>query len=203
MNLFLTGFEPFGGEKVNPSYEILRNIKDDFGGVRIVKFEVPTAYYVSIAEATAKVRELSPFAVLSIGQAGGRSSISLERIAINVSDTTTPDNLGQCPFNEPIDPSGKEAYFATIPLYAILNKLKENGIPASISNSAGTFVCNHLMYGILNYIHKYNLNTKAGFMHVPYLESQVVNKPNTPSMALETMVKAVETAIEVILDDSD
>jgi len=203
MKILLTAFEAFGGEDINPSYEVLKRIGDSFDGVNIIKLKVPTAFYASVEVTVEKIKETHPDVVLSIGQAGGRTEITVERFAVNIDDTSVPDNLGQKPDSKLINVEGDTAYFATIPVKSIVNAMKELGIPASISNSAGTFVCNHLMYGVLNYIHKNNLEIKAGFIHVPYLEEQVLGKPDTPSMPLETMIRAIETAIKVIVSKND
>lgn len=199
MKILVTAFDPFGGESVNPSYEVLKNLKDNIEGAEIIKLQVPTAFYVSVEKAIEKIKEVNPDAVLSIGQAGGRYDISVERVAINIDDARIPDNMGQQPIDIPIDPEGPPAYFATIPIKEIVEAIKKENLPASVSNSAGTYVCNHLMYGILNYIHKNKLNIKAGFIHIPYLPEQVLEKPNTPYMSLSDMVKAIETAIKVIV----
>lgn len=196
--ILITGFDPFGGEKINPAYEAVKAIKDNINGVEVVKMEVPTVFYDSIEKVTKKIEEIDPIAVLLIGQAGGRFGMTVERVAINVDDARIKDNKGQQPIDKPIDPEGQPAYFSTIPVKKIVEKMKENKIPASVSNTAGTFVCNHLLYGTLNYIHKNNKNIKAGFIHVPFLPEQVIDKPNTPSMSVETIVKALETAVEVI-----
>ncbi|SEF73784.1 pyroglutamyl-peptidase I . Cysteine peptidase. MEROPS family C15 [Caloramator fervidus] len=199
MKILVTAFDPFGGEKINPSYEVLTRLNDVIEGAEIIKLQVPTAFYVSVDRAIEKIKEEKPDVVLSIGQAGGRFDITIERVAINIDDARIPDNLGQQPIDTPIDESGEPAYFSTLPIKAIVNGIREEKIPASISNSAGTYVCNHLLYGILNYIKKNKLNIKAGFIHIPYLPEQVIDKPNTPSMSIETMVKAIETAIKVIV----
>jgi len=202
MKVLVTAFDPFGGENINPSYEVLKRLKDNIEGAEIIKLQVPTVFYLSVEKVIEKIKEVNPNVVLSIGQAGGRYDISVERIAINIDDARIPDNINQQPIDTPIDPEGNAAYFATIPIKAIVEGIRKENIPASVSNSAGTYVCNHLMYGILNYIHKNNLNIKAGFIHIPYVPAQVVNKPNTPSMSLEDMVKAIEIAIGVIVKNS-
>jgi len=202
MKILVTAFDPFGGENINPSYEVLKNLKDNIEGAEIIKIQVPTVFYLSVEKVIEKIKEVKPDAVLSIGQAGGRYDITVERIAINIDDARIPDNIGQQPIDTPIDPEGAPAYFATIPIKEIVEEIKKENIPASISNTAGTYVCNHLMYGILNYVHKNGLNIKAGFIHIPYLPVQVLNKPYTPSMSLGDMVKAIETAIKVIAKKS-
>ena len=199
MKILVTGFEPFGGETINPAYEVVKRLKDNIGGAEVIKLEVPTAFNKSIETAVEKMKQINPDFVLNIGQAGGRYDISVERVAINISDARIPDNLNQQPVDVKIDEKGENAYFASIPIKDIAEAIKAKNIPASVSDSAGTYVCNHLMYGVLNYINQNNLNTKAGFIHIPYLLQQVINKQHTPAMDLYTMVTAIETAIEVIV----
>ncbi len=139
--------------------------------------------------------------MLSIGQAAKKYSINVERVAINIDDARIPDTIGQQPIDIPIDPQGSTAYFATIPIKKIVEEIKKEKIPAVISNTAGTYVCNHLMYGILNYIHKNNLPIKAGFIHLPYLAEQVLDKPDTAFMSLEDMNKAIKVALRAIIND--
>jgi pyroglutamyl-peptidase len=199
MKILVTGFDPFGGEKINPAYEVVKNLKDNIAGAEVVKLQVPTAFYESVECTVKKIKEVNPDFVLNIGQAGGRYGITPERVAVNIDDARIPDNLNQQPVDTKIDENGENAYFATIPIKAIAAAIKSKNIPASVSDSAGTFVCNHLMYGVLNYINKNKLNIKAGFIHIPFLFQQIINKPNTPGMDLDTMVEAIETALEVIV----
>lgn len=203
MKILVTGFDPFGGEKVNPAFEVIKELKDNIEGAEIVKLQVPTAFYSSIKKTVEKIEEIKPDAVLMIGQAGGRFDVTVERIAINLDDARIPDNEGNQPIDKLVDEEGLTAYFATLPIKAIVNRIKEKNIPASVSNSAGTYVCNHLMYGILNHIYKNKLNIKAGFIHIPFLLEQVLNKPNVPAMTLDRMVTAIESAIEVIAKNEE
>lgn len=198
MKILVTGFDPFGGEKVNPAFEVIKKLKDNIEGAEIVKLQVPTAFYSSVNKTVEKIEEIKPDVVLMIGQAGGRFDVTVERIAINLDDARIPDNEGNQPIDRLVDEEGLTAYFATLPIKAIVNRIKEKNIPASVSNSAGTYVCNHLMYGVLNHIYKNKLNIKAGFIHIPFLLEQVLNKPNVPAMTLDSMVTAIESAIEVI-----
>ena len=135
--------------------------------------------------------------ILCVGQAGGRPDITVERVAINCDDFRIPDNGGNQPEDEPVVADGPSAYFATLPKKNIVNALHQNGIPAKVSNTAGTFVCNHLMYGVCHYAAQKG-NIQAGFMHIPYLPSQVVDKPNQPSMAVETVRATLETIVHVL-----
>ena len=197
--ILLCAFDPFGGEKINPALEAVRLVHCD--GAVIEKCEVPTVFYKSVKVVEEKIEAFHPDAVLMIGQAGGRDKITPERIAINISDTRIADNEGNCPCDEPIVLDAPAAYFSTLPIKAIAEAIAASGIPSEISNSAGTFVCNHLMYGVLNYIEARRYDCIAGFIHIPFLPEQVADKPAMPSLPLEIDVRAIETAIGVIVSE--
>jgi pyroglutamyl-peptidase len=199
MKILVTGFDPFGGEKINPAFEVIKRLRGNIEGAEVVKLEIPTAFYSSTNKIVEKLKEVNPDVVLMIGQAGGRFEVTVERVGVNVDDARIPDNENQQPVDKAIDEDGLPAYFATIPIKAIVQEIKARNIPASVSNTAGTYVCNHIMYGVLNYIYKNKLNIKGGFIHIPYLLEQVITKPNTPAMSLEIMVEAIEIAIEAIV----
>lgn len=202
--ILVTGFTPFGGESVNPSWQIATMLPNTISGAAIEVIEVPTEFHRAIAVTTKAIDKLSPVIVLSLGQAGGRANLSLERVAINIDDAAIADNAGAQPIDEPIVKRAPAAYFSTLPIKAMVAAMIDNNIPATISNSAGTFVCNHLLYGALHHIAKHKLNVQAGFMHVPYLPSQVVGSANMPSMSLADMCLGVEVAIRAaIMDKSD
>lgn len=204
MKILLTAFDPFGGDSVNPAQEAVKKVKDTVAGAEIIKLEVPTVFGKSIEKAAAAMESIRPDAVLCIGQAGGRFALCPERVAINVDDARIPDNEGKQPIDVPIFEDGMPAYFSTLPIKAMVQSIKEAGLPASVSNTAGTFVCNHLMYGVLYHInHKYP-NMRGGFMHVPYIPEQAVNLPDKPYMALDDIVRGIEAAIAAIAaNDSD
>lgn len=143
-------------------------------------------------------RTNKPDAIISLGQAGGRSCISIERVAINVDDAKIADNDGNKPIDKFIFEDGENAYFSTLPIKAMVEAIKAAKIPAEISNSAGTYVCNHLMYGILYKINKERLNIRAGFIHLPYIPSQVIEQPGRPSMSLDDIVKGIKAACLVL-----
>lgn len=201
MKVLVTGFEPFGGEKINPSFEAVKLLPDSIDGVSIIKRQVPTVFRKSIEELKRLIEEIKPDVVLCVGQAGGRSEISIERVAINIDDANIKDNEGNQPVDEIIFEDGENAYFSNLPIKAMVEKIKNNGIPACISNSAGTFVCNHIMYGLLYLIDKKYPHIKGGFIHVPYLPEQVVDKRNIPSMSLDNIKKALVLAIEAIIEN--
>ena len=196
MKLLLTAFDPFGGDKVNPALEAVKLVSEKVGNVEVVKLEVPTVFRKSIATVAAAIAKEKPDAVLCIGQAGGRFGVTPERVAINVTDARIPDNEGNQPIDEPVFADGDAAYFSNLPVKAMVQAIKDAGYPSSLSNSAGTYICNHVMYGILYYIHKEFPDVRGGFIHVPYAASQAVNKPNTPSMAITDITAALEAAIE-------
>jgi pyroglutamyl-peptidase len=200
MKILISAFEPFGGESINPAFEAVKRLPDVIAGVQVIKQEVPVVFNLSIQQVVARLDEIQPEFWLGVGQAGGRFDITVERVAINVSDGRIADNAGYQPVDEPIDPAGETAYFASIPIKTIVAEIRNQHIPASVSNSAGTYVCNHLMYGVLNHIHKNHLRMRGGFIHIPFLPDQAVTKPSTtPSMALELMIQALETAVQVMV----
>lgn len=198
MKLLLTGFDPFGGETVNPSWEAAKLVPAALGDVEIVKLPVPTAFAGAASVLEEALRRERPHAVLCLGQAGGRTGLTPERVAINVDDARIPDNDGYQPVDVPIVPDGPAAYFATLPVKAMVAAVREAGLPASLSNSAGTFVCNHLMYCLLHMLKTEYPGTRGGFMHVPYLPEQVSDKPGQPFMALGDIVRGIQAAIGAI-----
>lgn len=195
MKVLLTGFDPFGGETTNPSYEAVKLVPDTIDDIQVIKIEVPTVFRKSIEKLEQSIEEHKPDIVICVGQAGGRYEISIERVAINIDDARIPDNEGNQPIDEPIFADGDAAYFSNLPIKAITNEIKKAGIPVSVSNTAGTFVCNHIMYGLLYLIQKKYQNMQGGFIHVPFLPEQVLNKPNTPYMSLEYIAKALIVAV--------
>ena len=198
MKLLLTAFDPFGGDTVNPALEAVALVPDRVGGVDIVKVIVPTVFGVSVDVGSQAIAAEHPDAVLCIGQAGGRYEVTPERIGINVDDARIPDNAGNQPIDAPIAPGGPPAYFATLPVKAMAQAIRRAGLPSAVSNSAGTFVCNHLMYGVLHYAATQGLGIPAGFMHVPFTPAQVVARPGTPAMSIPDIVTAITAAIGAI-----
>ena len=195
--ILLCAFDPFGGESVNPALMAVGQVS--FEGVDLRKTEVPTVFYKSVTFVCNIIDEFKPDAVIMIGQAGGRDKITPERVAINVSDARIADNEGNMPCDEPIREGAPAAYFSTLPIKDIKAALDSAEIPCAISNSAGTFVCNHLMYGVLNHIEKRGLDTLAGFIHIPFLPEQTAQKEGVASLPLEIDVKAIELAIGVVV----
>lgn len=198
MKLLLTAFDPFGGETVNPAQEAVKMVSSRVGNVEIIKCVVPTVFGKSIKTVAAAIADCRPDAVLCIGQAGGRADLTPERIAINLDDASIADNEGNRPVDTPIFPDGKPAYFSTLPVKAMVAAIRAAGIPASLSNTAGTFVCNHLMYGVLYTLEKYCPGVRGGFLHVPYIPSQVTGGRGIPSMSAADIVRGLEAAIAAI-----
>ena len=201
--VLITGFEPFGGEQVNPSWEVVSRLDNAIiAGCRVVARQLPCVFGESLSVLNSTIDTLSPSLVLAIGQAGGRADITVERVAINVDDARIPDNKGQQPVDEPIIAGGPAAWFSTLPIKAMVAAMREAGVPASVSQTAGTFVCNHVMYGLL---HKLSdiAEVKGGFIHIPYLPQQATAHPGAPSMAAETVRLALEVAIATALQVDD
>ena len=199
MKILITGFDPFGGEPVNPALEAVKLMKDEIAGAKIIKLEIPTVFRKSVEKIHVMMKAEQPDVVLSIGQAGGRFGVTPERVAINVDDARIKDNEGNQPVDTPIFTDGEAAYFSNLPVKAMVEAIKNKGLPSTLSNSAGTFVCNHVMYGVLYYIHKEFPNVRGGFIHVPFITDQVVTKPNVASMALADITEALESAVEAIV----
>ncbi|WP_152396731.1 pyroglutamyl-peptidase I [Paenibacillus guangzhouensis] len=200
-NILLTGFEPFGGETMNPSWEAVKCLDGEilFGDYQIQSVQLPTVFGDAIHQLAQAQARISPVLTLCIGQAGGSSELRVERIAINLDDARIPDNAGNQPIDQPIVPDGPTAYWSTLPIKSIVEVLKENGIPASVSHSAGTYVCNHLFYGLMHRIAESKVEGKGGFIHIPFLPEQVASNRNQPSMSLETIVRGIRIATEVSL----
>lgn len=201
MKLLLTAFDPFGGADINPALEAVKLVPDRIGDVEIIKLEVPTVFRKSVELVAAKMAELKPDAVLCIGQAGGRYDLTPERVAINLDDARIPDNEGNQPIDQKIFEDGAPAYFSSLPIKAMVAEIRKAGLPASVSNTAGTFVCNHLMYGVLYHITKNYPGMRGGFMHVPYVPSQTVElSAPAPSMCREDIARGLEAAIRAIVE---
>ena len=196
MKIIVTGFDPFGGETINPSIECVKALPE-IEGVELIRLELPTVFKESAKRLNEVINDVKPDAVLSVGQAGGRPGITMERIAINVDDARIPDNISQQPIDETIQTEGEAAYFKTLPIKRIVKAMREAGISAEVSNSAGTFVCNHIMYQSLFAATKADKPFKAGFMHIPFIPEQTTDKPSLP---LEESTRALQIAIETIRD---
>ncbi|MCY7914621.1 pyroglutamyl-peptidase I [Bacillus haynesii] len=192
--VLLTGFDPFGGETVNPSWEAVKRLNGEVvEDVSIAAEQIPTVFHHSAAVLEKAIEKHAPDVVICVGQAGGRAHITPERIAINIDDARIPDNEDREPIDEPIAADGPAAYWSELPIKLIVKKLRKNGIPASVSNSAGTFVCNHLFYQLMHRIDRTSANIRGGFIHIPFLPEQTVDK-HEPSLSLETIVEGLRIA---------
>ena len=197
--VLITGFEPFGGESVNPSWEVVSSLDNAIiGGCRVIARQLPCVFGESLAVLNAAIDALSPSLVLAVGQAGGRADVTVERVAINVDDARIADNQGQQPVDVPVVADGPAAWFSTLPIKAMVMAMRNAGIPASVSQTAGTFVCNHVMYGLLHKLRDAPA-VKGGFIHIPYLPQQAAQHPGAPSMAADTVRRALEVAIATAL----
>ncbi len=203
MKILVTGFDPFGGEPVNPAIETVKRLPDVIAGAEIIKLEIPTVCHKSLRVIDEAVSRHDPDVVLSVGQAGGRTDITVERVGINVDDCRIPDNEGNQIIDEPIYPEGPDAYFVTVPIKAMVQKIQSRSIPASVSNTAGTFVCNHVTYGVCHLLATKYPGKRSGFIHIPYLPQQTLDKKNMPSMSQDMMVEAIAAAIEAIVETKE
>lgn len=199
MKILITGFDPFGGEAVNPAYEAIKMLPSQIAGAEIIKMEIPTVFSKSYRAVEEGIQKYAPDVVINVGQAGGRAHVTIEQVGINLADARIPDNAGEQPLNEPLQADGDTAYFATIPIRAMVKNVQEHGLPCSISYTAGTYVCNCVLYNVLYLTKKKYPNIKAGFIHVPYSMDQLIGKPaTTPGMSLVDIAKSLEYAIEAI-----
>lgn len=190
-NILLTGFAPFAGERINPSWEAARTLDGvEIAGHRVVARQLPTEFAASLPALRSAIRATQPRVAIAVGLAGGREGISLERVAINLVDARIPDNAGVQPIDVPIVRHGPAAYFATLPIKAALLALGDAGIPAHISQTAGTFVCNQVFYALLHAMRQ-RRGMRAGFVHVPWLPTQA-QAHGQPGMPLEQTVRALE-----------
>lgn len=200
--ILLTGFTPFDNQEINPSWEAVHALDGKHVGDHLVVSRLlPTAFADSQHELESMVREFEPSILLGVGQAGGRSRLSIERVAINVQDARIADNAGAQPIDETVVADGPAAYFSTLPIKAMLKALLDEGLPAEVSNTAGTFVCNHVAYLMLH-IAASHRGMRAGFIHIPYLPAQAVHVSNAPSMSKNDVVKGLSIALEVAVTRS-
>ena len=195
MKVLVTGFDPFGGEPVNPAFEAVKLLPDEIAGAEIVKLEIPTVFSKSGPAVEEGIQKYEPDVVINVGQAGGRSCVTIEQVANNLAGARIPDNEGE----------GEPAYYATIPVKAIVKNVRDHGIPCHISYTAGTYVCNSVMYNVLHMAAKKYPHIRAGFIHVPFAAEQAVEKPNgTPFMSVQMIAKSLEYAIEAtVKNDKD
>ncbi|GAA3147913.1 pyroglutamyl-peptidase I [Planomonospora alba] len=197
MRALLTGFEPFDGAAVNPSWEAVRLVP----GVQTAL--LPCEFGTSLERLRAVMLEYEPEVVVCVGQAGGRADVTVERVALNLDDARIPDNAGEQPVDRPVVPGGPAAYFATLPVKACVAAARKAGVPASVSHSAGTFVCNHVFYGLMHLIATEFPQVRGGFVHVPFTPGQVLDHagPSMPSALVAEALTAIVTAAVMVRDD--
>lgn len=203
MKILVTAFDPFGGEKVNPALEAVKQLDHTIGEHTITTLEIPTVFHESKDVIQHELEQRHYDVVLSIGQAGGRFNITPERVGINIDDARIADNKGNQPIDVTIQQDGAPAYFSNLPVKAMTKAIKEAGIPAGLSNTAGTFVCNHVLYQLGYLADKFYPNLLFGFIHVPFIPEQVTDKPDKPSMSLDTITKGLTAAIHAISNHPD
>lgn len=203
MKILVTGFDPFDGAETNPSYEAVKKLPDAISGFEIVKAEIPTEF----GESKNILRELmigDDFNFfLAVGLAGGRSEMCVERVAINIDDARIPDNAGNQPIDEMIEQEGPPAYFSNMPVKRMVHAIQDAGVPARLSNTAGTFVCNHVLYHLGSLVDTEFTGSKFGFIHVPYAEELVENKNRMPAIPLDDIVRGLHAAIETMACEGD
>lgn len=203
MKILVTGFDPFGKDTINPSIEAVKRLPDNINGVEIMKLEIPTKFDESAILVQETIEQVEPAYVLHIGQAGGRREITPERVAINIDDASIADNAGNQPIDQAIQKDGETAYFSSLPVKAMVQYMREEGVASSVSNTAGTFVCNHIMYQTLHFVNKTHPTIQAGFIHIPFLPKQVVDRPNVASMSLDEIVRGITAALKAMIDFSE
>lgn len=202
--LLVSGFEPFGGSSINPTERLIRDIASEtFPNAEIRTMLLPVHYDECADILIREMEQFSPDAVIATGVAGGRTAITPERIAVNVKDippeATLTDNKGVKPQDEPIVPGGPDGLFSSLPIRIIVSRLKEHGIPASVSNTAGTYICNNTMYSLLHHIRTHSLPIIGGFVHFPASTEMAVDKPSLPTLSHETMMAALRIIIETTI----
>jgi pyroglutamyl-peptidase len=201
--ILLTGFEPFAGESINPSWEAVRELDGEvIHGHRVVAHRLPVTFDASRAVLDELIASIDPVLVLCVGQAGGRAQLSIERVAINIADARIPDNAGACPIDAPLVDGAPAAYFASLPIKAMLAELRATGIPAEISQTAGTYVCNAVFYGLMHGLHA-RASARGGFVHIPYSPEQAAAHPGAPSLPTSIVTAALRTMLGVALTTRD
>lgn len=203
MKVLITGFDPFGGASINPAYEAVKRLPETIKGAEIIRMEIPTVFEKEGRVLEEAIQNYEPDIVICVGQAGGRSSVTVEKVAINLMEARIPDNEGKKPIDKVIYEDGENAYFAKLPVKAMVQNMNMHGIPARVSYTAGTFVCNDIMYRLLYMIDKKYPRLRGGFIHVPYLPEQAVELPDgTPSMSAQMIADGLCYAIEEAIESN-
>ncbi len=203
MKVLITGFDPFGDQPINPAYEAVKKLPATIAGAEIVKLEIPTVDQKGLAKVIEQIEIEQPDVVINVGQAGGRFNISPEKVAINFNNFRIKDNEGNQPLNQAISQTGETAYFTTLPVNKMVEEMQKAGIPSTVSYTAGTFVCNQVMYGVLEHVATNQLPIRAGFIHIPYMMEQACKIGNVASLSLETLTKGLEICIEACVTTTD
>lgn len=198
--ILVTGFQPFGGESMNPAWEAVRRLPDTIGDATVTKVEIPVVFGKGPEAVERAIDEVSPDLALCVGQAGGRAKVTPEFVGINYADARIPDNDGNQPVAERIVEGGPDAYFATLPVKAMVQAMNEAGVPAEVSYTAGTYVCNDVMYSLLHALATRHPGVRGDFLHVPYATEQATHLPaSTPSMSVDDMARGIAVALEAAL----
>ena len=201
MKILVTGFDPFGGETVNPAWEAVSRLPAETGGAEVVKLQIPTMFGRAPEAVLREVERVRPDFVVSVGQAAGRTAITPERIAINCEEASIPDNAGFQPAGGPVVEGGPDGYFSLLPVKEMAAAIQAAGLPGKVSNTAGTYVCNHLMYHILHACHTRYPGMRSGFIHVPCIPEQQAGHPEWFALPLEEIVRGLTAALEVLAND--
>ena len=189
--LLITGFDPFGGQNINPSWEAVKRLPEEIGEYTVWKLQIPTVFDLAAQTVLEKAKEVCPDVIISVGQAGSRGAVTPERVGINIRDARIPDNQGNQPEDVPVVSDGPTAWFSTLPVKAMVENIKAAGLPGAVSNTAGTFVCNDVLYTLLH--HYQGTGVRCGFIHVPWLPEQ-----GSPNMPLEDIVAALTACIRAL-----
>ena len=197
--ILISGFQPFGGDSINPSYEAVKRLPEEIEGYKIVKVELPVVFGRAAEIFLEKIREICPDAAVSVGQAGGRKAITPELIGVNRDNGRIPDNDGNQPVWEPIAEGGPDGIFSRLPIQKMAAAMNDAGISASISTTAGAYVCNDIMYRVLAATAESGL--PYGFIHVPYIPEQTADKPEEPSLPMEDIVKGLEISLKALINE--
>ena len=201
--ILVTGFEPFGGEQVNAAWQVAQALDGQrIAGCTVQALCLPCVFGQSLQVLQGALQAVNPAVVLALGQAAGRCDLSVERVAINVDDARIPDNAGAQPVDQPVIAGAPDAYFSRLPIKAIVAALREAGLPASVSQSAGTFVCNHVFFGLMHALRR-RRSVRAGFVHLPVLPEQVAAHPGQPNLPLATMVQGLRVAMDTAVTCAD